>query len=98
MQAKALAKYAPEEYRPGSAIQSEEALVRAAGELGTTIFHPVGTCKMGRDALAGGGRKLRGPGTYRLPAAVAGLISPSTSRKTNRPTRMTPGKVAPPRL
>ena len=47
MAAKALAKYRPEEFRPGPAIQSEQELEKAAGELGTTIFHPVGTCAMG---------------------------------------------------
>jgi hypothetical protein len=40
MAAKALAKYRPEELKPGSAVQSQEALEKAAGELGTTIFHP----------------------------------------------------------
>ena len=45
----ALAPYAPEEWRPRARWQSAEALARAAGELGTTIFHPVGTPRLGRD-------------------------------------------------
>src|SRR5262249_25688144 len=52
MSARALAKYAPEEYRPGQAVQADRDLEKAAGELGTTIFHPVGTCKMGSDPMA----------------------------------------------
>src|SRR5678816_1874507 len=52
MAANALAKYSPEEYRPGQSIANDNELMRAAGELGTTIFHPVGTCKMGNDAMA----------------------------------------------
>ncbi len=50
----ALAPHAPEEYKPGAQYQSDEELVKAAGDIGTTIFHPVGTCKMGRDDDPGG--------------------------------------------
>ena len=46
--APALQKYRPQEFMPGQNFQTEEELVRAAGDIGTTIFHPVGTCKMGR--------------------------------------------------
>src|SRR5438552_103358 len=49
MAAKALEKYLPEEYRPGRGAESDAELQQAAGELGTTIFHPVGTCKMGSE-------------------------------------------------
>ena len=48
MAARALAQYAPEEWRPGPAVEIDADLVKAAGDLGTTIFHPVGTCRMGR--------------------------------------------------
>jgi len=61
MAAKALAKYAPEEYRPGVSNDSDEALARAAGELGTTIFHPVGNLQDGP----------RSHGSGRRPAARA---------------------------
>ena len=46
----ALAKYKPEEFRPGVQFQSDEELARLAGDIGTTIFHPVGTCRMGASA------------------------------------------------
>jgi choline dehydrogenase len=51
---RSLAKYAPEEFMPGPALRSDAELVKAAGDIGTTIFHPVGTCRMGRaeDAAA----------------------------------------------
>ncbi|MEO8009922.1 MAG: GMC family oxidoreductase N-terminal domain-containing protein, partial [Betaproteobacteria bacterium] len=52
MKAKALEKYQPEEFLPGLDIDTDEQLSRAAGELGTTIFHPVGTCRMGGDPMA----------------------------------------------
>ncbi len=52
MAARALAPFAPEEWLPGPALSSDADLRRAAGDLGTTIFHPVGTCRMGVDALA----------------------------------------------
>jgi choline dehydrogenase len=45
--ARSLARYAPQELKPGANFQSDDELVRAAGEIGTTIFHPVGTAKMG---------------------------------------------------
>jgi choline dehydrogenase len=45
----ALAKYKPQEWKPGTQFQSDEDLARLAGDIATTIFHPVGTTKMGRD-------------------------------------------------
>src|SRR4029077_10997801 len=47
LESRAFAPHRPEESRPGSAIQSEAELRQAAGDIGTTIFHPVGTCRMG---------------------------------------------------
>jgi choline dehydrogenase len=52
MAAEALARFTPKEFKPGIEYQTDEQLARAAGDLGTTIFHPVGTCKMGSDSLA----------------------------------------------
>ena len=52
MAAKALERFQPKEFKPGVEYQSEAQLLKAAGDLGTTIFHPVGTCKMGSDNLA----------------------------------------------
>jgi len=86
MAAKALARYAPEEYRPGSIVQSESDLEQAAGELGTTIFHPVGTCKMGNDPLAVVDDELRVRGVARLRVVDASIFPRITSGNTNAPT------------
>jgi choline dehydrogenase len=86
MAAKALAKYQPEEYRPGFAIQDERSLERAAGELGTTIFHPVGTCKMGKDPMAVVDDELRVHGVQRLRVIDASIFPRITSGNTNAPT------------
>ncbi|HWA37090.1 MAG TPA: GMC family oxidoreductase N-terminal domain-containing protein [Burkholderiales bacterium] len=86
MAAKALARYAPEEYRPGASVTSESDLARAAGELGTTIFHPVGTCKMGNDALAVVDDELRVRGVGRLRVVDASIMPRITSGNTNAPT------------
>jgi choline dehydrogenase len=86
MAAKALARYRPEEFRPGAAARSDAQLEKAAGELGTTIFHPVGTCKMGRDALAVVDERLRVRGIERLRVIDAAIMPRITSGNTNAPT------------
>jgi choline dehydrogenase len=86
MAARALAKYRPEEFRPGPAAQSDAELEKAAGELGTTIFHPVGTCKMGRDAMAVVDERLRVRGIERLRVIDASIMPRITSGNTNAPT------------
>jgi choline dehydrogenase len=86
MAAKALARYRPEEFRPGPAAQSEAELAKAAGELGTTIFHPIGTCKMGRDAMAVVDERLRVRGMERLRVIDASIMPRITSGNTNAPT------------
>jgi len=86
MAARALAKYQPDEYRPGNAVQDDAALARAAGELGTTIFHPVGTCKMGHDAMAVVDDELRVRGVERLRVIDASVFPRITSGNTNAPT------------
>jgi choline dehydrogenase len=86
MAAKAFARYQPEEYRPGIALQDDASLARAAGELGTTIFHPVGTCKMGRDPLAVVDAELRVHGLRRLRVIDASVFPRITSGNTNAPT------------
>jgi choline dehydrogenase len=86
MSARALAKYAPEEYRPGVAVQDEDQLEKAAGELGTTIFHPVGTCKMGNDPMAVVDDRLRVRGVERLRVIDASVFPRITSGNTNAPT------------
>jgi choline dehydrogenase len=86
MSAKALAKYEPEEYRPGFHVENDQDLERAAGELGTTIFHPVGTCKMGNDPLAVVDDELRVRGVGRLRVVDASIMPRITSGNTNAPT------------
>jgi choline dehydrogenase len=86
MAAKALAQYEPQEFRPGSEVQSDAALARSAGELGTTIFHPVGTCKMGRDPMAVVDDELRVRGIERLRVIDASVMPRITSGNTNAPT------------
>jgi choline dehydrogenase len=85
MAARALAKYRPEEFRPGASVQSDKDLEKAAGELGTTIFHPIGTCKMGQDALAVVDQRLRVRGIQRLRVADASIMPRITSGNTNAP-------------
>jgi len=90
MAARALAKYQPEEYRPGAAIANDAALAKAAGELGTTIFHPVGTCRMGRDPMGVDAAvvddELRVHGVGRLRVIDASIFPRITSGNTNAPT------------
>jgi choline dehydrogenase len=90
MAAKALAKYRPEEFRPGPGVQSDEALERAAGELGTTIFHPVGTCAMGAVV----DERLRVKGIERLRVIDASVMPRITSGNTNAPTTLIAEKGA----
>jgi choline dehydrogenase len=86
----AMKRHEPEEYTPGAQYQSEEELVAAAGNIGTTIFHPVGTCKMGResDASAVVDPQLRVRGIERLRVIDASVMPTITSGNTNSPTLM----------
>jgi len=86
MAADAMAKHQPMEYRPGASITNDNELARAAGELGTTIFHPVGTCKMGNDAMAVVDDELRVRGIARLRVVDASVFPRITSGNTNAPT------------
>ena len=88
--ANALAKYQPEEFVPGAAMQSDAEMVKAAGDVGTTIFHPVGTCKMGpaTDAHAVVDARLRVHGIARLRVVDASIMPTITSGNTNSPTIM----------
>lgn len=91
-----LARYHPEEYKPGADAQSDEALVEAARQIGTTIFHPVGTAKMGTDAdpMAVVDHRLRVYGIEGLRIADASVMPLITSGNTNSPTMMIAGKAA----
>ena len=88
MDAPALSRYAPQEWRPGPDVEEDGALVRAAGDLGTTIFHPVGTCKMGSDAEAVVDDRLRVRGVKGLRVIDASIMPRITSGNTNAPTYM----------
>ncbi|MGE0355875.1 MAG: GMC family oxidoreductase [Burkholderiales bacterium] len=94
MAAKALAKYAPHEWRPGPQAESDEALVKAAGDLGTTIFHPVSTCRMGRDERAVVDPRLRVHGIEGLRVVDASIMPRITSGNTNAPCYMIAEKGA----
>jgi choline dehydrogenase len=88
MAAPALAKYSPEEWRPGPAVGDDAALVKAAGDLGTTIFHPVGTCRMGPGEGAVVDDRLRVHGIEGLRVIDASIMPRITSGNTNAPTYM----------
>ena len=90
----ALAKYYPEEFRPGPEIASDDELARAAGDISTTIFHPVGTCKMGTDDRAVVDPRLRVNGLVGLRIADASVMPTITSGNTNSPTLMIAEKAA----
>ena len=92
--AKALARFEPTEFRPGPSAESDEALVRAAGDIGTTIFHPVGTCRMGTDPLAVVDPRLSVHGLSGLRIADASVMPTITSGNTNAPTIMIAEKAA----
>ncbi len=94
MAAPALAPFAPEEFRPGPGCETEEELRRAAGDLGTTIFHPVGTCRMGRDPQAVVDERLRVHGFAGLRVIDASIMPQITSGNTNAPVTMIAEKGA----
>ena len=84
----ALTPYKPTEFLPGPQFQTDEELATAAGNIGTTIFHPVGTCKMGRDADANAvvDTAFRVRGVQGLFVADASVMPTITSGNTNSPT------------
>lgn len=94
--AQALQRYQPQEWFPGPSYQSEAQLREAAGKIGTTIFHPVGTCSMGQDAEAGAvvDARLRVHGLEGLRIADASVMPLITSGNTNSPTIMIAERAA----
>ena len=96
VQSPALKPYTPEEYKPGMQYQSDEELVKAAGDIGTTIFHPVGTCKMGRadDPMAVLDSQLRVRGIHHLRVVDASAMPTITSGNTAAPTMMIAERAA----
>jgi len=97
MKQKALEKYRPEEFLPGPSVGDDDAaLAKAAGDIGTTIFHPVGTAKMGtaNDPMAVVDERLRFYGLNGLRIADASVMPTITSGNTNTPTAMIAEKAA----
>ncbi|MDC7817775.1 GMC family oxidoreductase [Pseudomonas sp. BLCC-B112] len=92
--APALQPFKPSEYLPGPQLQSEEQLHEAAARIGTTIFHPVGTCRMGSDAHAVVDAQLRVHGIPGLRIADASIMPRITSGNTCSPTLMIAEKAA----
>ena len=92
----AFAKYLPEEFKPGLQYQTDEDLARMAGDIASTIFHPVGTAKMGRadDPMAVVDSHLRVRGVAGLRVVDASVMPTITSGNTNSPTLMMAEKAA----
>ena len=92
----ALAKYQPEEWKPGTQYQTDEDLARLAGDIATTIFHPVGTTKMGhdQDPMAVLDSQMRVRGIQGLRVVDAGAMPTITSGNTNSPTLMMAERAA----
>jgi len=97
MKQSALSSYRPEEYLPGPSVGDDDAsLAKAAGDIGTTIFHPVGTAKMGlaSDPMAVVDERLRVHGIGSLRVVDASVMPTITSGNTNTPTAMIAAKAA----
>jgi choline dehydrogenase len=92
--APALARFEPEEFLPGPDVVSDAQLAAAAGTIGTTIFHPVGTCKMGSDPLAVVDDRLRVRGVQGLRVVDASIMPTITSGNTNAPVIMIAEKAS----
>ena len=94
LQTKTFAKYEPEEFRPGINIKNDEELVKAASDYAQTIFHPVGTCKMGNDDDSVVSDRLIAHGLENLRIVDASIMPNITSGNTNAPTMMIAEKAA----
>ncbi|MDJ0740424.1 MAG: choline dehydrogenase [Gammaproteobacteria bacterium] len=92
--APALAKHIIGEYVPGDSYRSDAELLDAARRFSQTIYHPVGTCKMGRDAMAVVDERLRVHGVRRLRVVDASIMPEIVSGNTNAPTIMIAEKAA----
>ena len=87
-------KYNPIEFRPGLEYQSDEEIVRVASDYAQTIFHPVGTCKMGNDTTSVVSDKLKVHNIENLRVVDASIMPNITSGNTNAPTIMIAEKAA----
>lgn len=92
----ALRRYSPIEWKPGSQFQTDDDLARLAGDIATTIFHPVGTTKMGddKDRMAVLDSRMRVRGVEGLRVVDAGAMPTITSGNTNSPTLMMAERAA----
>ena len=90
----AFARFDPQEFKPGPSFESHDDLIKAAGDIGTTIFHPVGTCRMGADEASVVDPRLRFRALGRLRIADASVMPTITSGNTNSPTIMIAEKAA----
>ena len=92
----AMKPFAPEEFKPGVQYQTDEELAKLAGDIASTIFHPVGTTRMGRDddpmAVVNGRLQVRGIAGLRV--VDAGVMPTITSGNTNSPILMIAEKAA----
>lgn len=82
------ARFQPEEFKPGPSYRTDAQLAEAAGDIGTTIFHPVGTCRMGADRESVVDPRLRFRALAKLRIADASVMPTITSGNTNSPTIM----------
>lgn len=94
MQTKAVARFQPEEFLPGPRFASDADLAAKAGDIATTIFHPVGTCKMGSDAMAVVDDQLRVHGLTGLRVVDASIMPTIVSGNTNSPVIMIAERAA----
>ncbi|GHC60336.1 GMC family oxidoreductase [Neogemmobacter tilapiae] len=94
MTAKALAPYQPQEFLPGPGFQTDAALAQKAGDIATTIFHPVGTCKMGHDPMAVVDPTLKVHGMQSLRIVDASIMPRIVSGNTASPVVMIAEKAA----
>ena len=94
MNTKTFKKDEPEEYRPGTHITDHEELVKAASDHAQTIFHPVGTCKMGKGEEAVVNDKLQAHGLQNWRIVDASIMPNITSGNTNAPTIMIAEKAS----
>ncbi|WP_374383751.1 GMC family oxidoreductase [Dongia sp.] len=94
METRAMSRFTPTEFKPGIEYRTDGDLARLAGDIGTTIFHPVGTARMGRDSMAVVDEQLRVHGVGGLRVVDASIMPTITSGNTNSPVIMIAEKAA----